>query len=87
MGKYPPNAFGLYDMHGNVLEWCADWYDQSYYKDSPTADPAGPATGSARVLRGGGYGVSLVTLRSAHRDSAVPSFRGCHVGFRVVRVH
>jgi formylglycine-generating enzyme required for sulfatase activity len=85
VGKFQPNAFGLNDMHGNALEWCSDWYAQDYYKKSPVDDPQGPDSGSARVLRGGGYGVALVTLRSAHRDSAIPSYRGCHYGFRVAR--
>jgi len=85
VGKFQQNAFGLYDMHGNVLEWCADWYDENYYKNSPSDDPKGPDSGTSRILRGGGFGVALVTLRSAHRDFAIPSYRGCHHGFRVVR--
>ena len=84
-GKFESNAFGLYDMHGNVLEWCSDWYDEGYYKNSPVDDPQGPNSGSSRVLRGGGFGVALITLRAAHRDFAIPSFRGCHYGFRIVR--
>jgi formylglycine-generating enzyme len=84
VGKFEPNPFGLYDMHGNAMEWCSDWYDENYYQNSPVNDPQGPTTGTARVVRGGGYGVALIMLRSAHRDSAVPSYRGCHLGFRVV---
>jgi len=55
VGEKRPNAWGLYDMHGNVGEWCSDWYDRSYYGNSPPSDPAGPSLGSDRVFRVGGW--------------------------------
>src|SRR5262249_43417890 len=53
VGSYPPNGWGLYDMHGNVWEWCADWHRSDYYPRSPRQDPTGPTGGSDRVIRGG----------------------------------
>jgi formylglycine-generating enzyme required for sulfatase activity/serine/threonine protein kinase len=84
VGSYPPNAFGLYDMHGNVWEWCADWYSDRYYRHSPTRDPRGPDRGEARVLRGGSWQNYGRLLRSAHRDWVGPGYHGFAVGFRVV---
>ena len=67
VGKFRPNAFGLYDMHGNASEWCNDWYDEHYYEHSPVDDPQGPSAGSSRVARGGGFCPSPVVLRCASR--------------------
>ena len=66
VGSYPANGFGLYDMHGNVWEWCQDWYEADYYAKSPAVDPPGPASGSLRVRRGGGRDVAVFAgLRTA----------------------
>ncbi len=86
VGTKQANAWGLYDMHGNVWEWCQDWYDGSYYAKSPSVNPTGATTGSYRVLRGGGWGYVAVDLRSANRSSYSPSDRSSYLGFRVVRV-
>ncbi|MCL2155884.1 MAG: SUMF1/EgtB/PvdO family nonheme iron enzyme [Leptospirales bacterium] len=88
VGLRTVNDFGLYDMHGNVYEWCWDWYDSSYYLSSPSSDPMGPVYGSSRVLRGGSwYYFEASYLRSACRDysSDGPSARYEDMGFRVIR--
>ncbi len=84
VGSYRPNAFGLYDMHGNLMEWCADWFDQDYYATSPVNDPTGPASGSHRVYRGGSWGYG--DCRSARRGFARPGGRGFNLGFRAALV-
>ena len=86
VGRFLPNDFGLYDMHGNVGEWCSDWFDESYYASSPLDDPQGPTHGSTRVLRGGGYDSSPHSLRCAFRFATEPSSRSAGDGFRVVRI-
>jgi formylglycine-generating enzyme required for sulfatase activity len=83
-GKYKPNAFGLYDMHGNVLEWCSDWKDKNYYASSPSSDPRGPDSGSFRVLRGGSWSSVPRDVRCADRDSITPGYRDTSGGIRVV---
>ena len=70
VGLYAPNAWGLYDMHGNIEEWCLDWYNDEYYGNQ---DPKGPSEGEYRVLRGGYYGYGTTSCRSASRSSAYPS--------------
>jgi formylglycine-generating enzyme required for sulfatase activity len=86
VGSKAPNPFGLYDMHGNVEEWCYDWFSPTYYAESPGEDPAGPAEGSTRVKRGGAWDGPLVNARAAFRHSYAPYFRFGDLGFRVVRV-
>jgi formylglycine-generating enzyme required for sulfatase activity len=81
VGSYPPNAWGLSDMHGNVYEWCGDWYGP--YPTARADDPSGPADGDARVLRGGSWLSAPWYCRSAHRYWADPATRSAHVGFRV----
>ena len=81
VGKYPANAWGLHDMHGNVSEWCADWYGD--YPTASVSDPNGPATGSLRVIRGGSWINDAVGCRSADRSGHVPSIRSFDRGFRV----
>ena len=84
VGSYKPNAFGLYDMHGNLHEWCMDRFDRDYYRDSPNLDPQGSPTGTYRVIRGGDWYSDGRDCRSAFRYADVPEGQFYALGMRVV---
>ena len=85
VGQYAANPWGFFDMHGNVWEWTADWYQAAYPTGNPVVDPTGPASGSHRVLRGGSWYNSGTHLRSARRSyfTPPPVSRPDSIGFRV----
>lgn len=80
-----PNGLGLYDMSGNVWDWCWDWYSGTYYSSSPSSDPRGPGTGSSRVVRGGSWGSVPSDCRVANRVADTPDGRYSYLGFRLAR--
>jgi formylglycine-generating enzyme required for sulfatase activity len=85
VGLKRPNAWGLYDMHGNAWEWCWDGFDKEYYGQSPLADPHGRLEAPVRTARGGCFGDGPIRLQSAHREGNKTESRGYWLGFRVAR--
>jgi serine/threonine protein kinase/formylglycine-generating enzyme required for sulfatase activity/Leucine-rich repeat (LRR) protein len=84
VGLKGANPFGLFDMHGNIYEWCHDWHDPKWYERTPSVDPLGPPSGTERTSRGGGWASGVALCRTAFRNYNVPSYRG-RIGIRVVR--
>ena len=85
VGMYAANVYGLYNLGDNVHEWCADWYDNGYYAESPERNPRGPASGSRRASRGGSWRHHIKVTRTAARSSIPPELQYADYGFRVAR--
>jgi len=85
VGLFDANRYGLYDMMGNVWEWCSDWYGKNYYSKSPSRNPQGPNSGTYRIVRGGAWYSPIQDLRVSSRGSADPSYWYIGVGFRCAK--
>ncbi len=84
VGKFPPNAYGIFDMAGNVAEWCNDWFDREYYSKNENLDPRGPPTGLYKIIRGGAWSDASKGLKTYFRNWVRPEQRTPNIGFRCV---
>ena len=84
IGSRKPNGLGIYDMSGNVWQWCSDWYNDNYYTKSPKDNPKGIPSGFTHVVRGGSWNSPAGDIRASHRDAFVPGYKDRATGFRLV---